>query len=503
MKHFSRSVYFDRSMEPDKCYDLLIAGEEVVIQHKFVSDEDLKDYYNLFFLALSYFDEVFLLEVSFTIIKEILINAVKANAKRIHFRNLNLDIHSPMDYEKGMESFADEVTFKWVEQEELLNDSEFFITSTCKFEEGTLLFTVENNTTVLPEEQKRILKRIEAARGYNDLSDAFEDMSDSSESAGLGLILTQILLKNSGIGWEKFQIEFFDSKTRVSLRIPSDVVPIVPPASKFNTHALDEIEKLPALPKTLHKILELCNKPETTIAMLSQEIEKDPGLSADLLKLSNSSYYGSRTKVKSIQDAIKLVGIKNLKNMLYVTGVTKIMNSRYEKANEIWKHSSKCSFFARMVAQELEIHGLVDIVSTAGLLHDIGKLVLLSLDKSITERVEFIKDKEKNNSVLLEEFTMGISHAEIGGKLLQKWKFPEELIYVVMYHHRPFMAPSEYVDLTSIVYLANMMIDIQDQKTSYSLLHFPILEQFGIHSEDELNEKIAKFESAYKLISNE
>lgn len=486
-------------MEPDKLYDKLLAGEQIEIQHKFVSDEDLKDYYNLFFLALSYFDEIFLLEVSFTIIKEILVNAVKANAKRIHFRSLGLDIHSAEDYEKGMESFADEVTFKWLEQEEHLNNSEFFISSTCKFEVGNILFSVENNTTVLPEEQKRILKRIEAARGYNDLSDAFEDMSDTSESAGLGLILTQILLKNSGIGWEKFQIEFFDEKTRVSLRIPSDVVPIVPPASKFNLQALDEIEKLPTLPKTLHKILELCNKTETTISMLSQEIEKDPGLSADLLKLSNSSYYSGRTKVKSIQDAIKLVGIKNLKNMLYVTGVTKIMNSRYEKANEIWKHSAKCSFFARSIAQELNIQNILDVVSTAALLHDIGKLVLLSLDKSMTEKVEFLKDKEKNNSVLLEEYILGISHAEIGGKLLQKWKFPEELIYVVLYHHRPFMAPSGFVDLTSIVYLANMMIDIQDKKSSYSLIHFPILEQFGIHSEEELNEKISKFEKAYKL----
>jgi hypothetical protein len=208
----------------DKAYDTLISGEVVQFRHKFVSDEDLKNYYNLFFLVLSYFDQIFLLEVGFTIIKEILINAVKANAKRIHFRKINLDINIPEEYEKGMESFAEEVTFKWIEQEQYLETSEYYIESIFQFKDGNFLFIVENNTSVQPEEQIRILRRVEAAKSYKDLSDAFEDMSDSTESAGLGLVLTQILLKNSGIGIDKFKMEFFQDKTKVSLLVPSNVV---------------------------------------------------------------------------------------------------------------------------------------------------------------------------------------------------------------------------------------------------------------------------------------
>ena len=499
MKHFSISVFLVSEMiETAVLYDKLISGEEVEIQHKFVSDEDLKDYYNLFFLILTFFDQIFLLEVGFTIIKEILINAVKANAKRIHFKNLNLDINNPDDYSSGMESFAEEVTFKWLEQEELLKSSEFYINSIFRFSEDSLIFSVENNAPVQPTEQDRILKRIEAAQNYNDLSDAFEDMSDSTESAGLGLILTQILLKNSGIGREKFKMEFFPGSTKVMLEIPANVIPIVPPASKFNLKALDEIEKLPSFPKTLSKILQLCSNPESSITSLSQEIEKDPGLTADLLKLSNSSFYAGRNKVKTIQDAIKLIGLKNLKNLLYVSGVTKIMNSRYQKANEIWEHSAKCSFFARNLTIEFGFPKLTDIAATAGLLHDIGKLVLISIDKEITQKVDFLKDKEKNNSVLLEEFTLGISHPEIGAKLLSKWQFPEELIYVVQFHHRPFLAPQEYKELTYIIYLANMMIDFQDNKTSFSIIHHPILEIFNIKSEDELRNLVNKFDSLFK-----
>lgn len=482
-------------LDPNEIYDKLLKGEQVNIRHTFISEDDLRVYYNLFLLMMSFYDQMFLLEVSFTIVKEILINAVKANAKRVHFKRLNLNIHDPAHYEKGMLSFAEEVTMKWNEQQEYLDSSEFYIQTNSLIKDNNFLFIVENNANVMPVEQERIKKRMEAAKAYNDLSDAFEDMSDSTESAGLGLILTQILLRNSGIGRENFRLVFQPDKTLVVFQIPSNVVPQIQGVSKFNAKVLDEIENLPPLPKSLHKIIDLCNDPEANIHTLSVEIEKDPALSADLLKLSNSTYFITRNKVSTIQNAIKIVGLKNLKNLLYVSGVTKIMSSRYEKAQEIWDHSGKCSIYARLIANEFSHHKIADIAATAGLLHDIGKLVLLSIDKNITKRVEFLKDKEKNNSVLLEEYSMGISHPDIGAQLLTKWGFPVELIEVVQFHHRPFLASADSRALTEIIYLANNLVDLKDGKTSFSVMLSPILENFNIVTEQDLLNLIEKLDS--------
>jgi putative nucleotidyltransferase with HDIG domain len=479
-------------LDPNEIYDKVLQGEQVINKHKFITEDNLKDYYNLFLLIMSFYDQMFLLEVSFTIIKEILINAVKANAKRVHFIRNGLDINNPTDYSSGMESFAEEVTMKWMEQEKFLEESQFYIQTNCLMKDNNFLFIVENNAPVMPVEQERIKKRMEAAKSYNDLSDAFEDMSDTTESAGLGLVLTQILLKNSGIGRDNFKLIFQPEKTMVLFQIPSHVIPQVAGVSKFNAKVLDEIENLPPLPKNIHKIIELCNDPEANIINISNEIERDPALSADLLKLSNSTYFITRNKVNTIQNAIKIVGLKNLKNLLYVSGVAKILNSRYEKAQEIWDHSAKCSSYARLLAIEFNKQKIIDIAATAGLLHDIGKLVLLSLDKTITQRVEFLKGKEKNNSVLLEEYSMGISHPDIGAQLLTKWGFPEELISVVQYHHRPFLAPHDYRELTEITYLANNFIDLKDGKTSYSVMFGPILEEYGLTSEEKVNELITK-----------
>lgn len=277
--------------------------------------------------------------------------------------------------------FADEVTMKWAEQQAYLDKSDFYIQFDAQVKNNILSIHAENNAPVLPEEQERIFKRIEAAKKYNDLSDAFMDMSDSTESAGLGLILTQILLKNSGIGRDNFTIEFKNDKTIAHFTIPGQVVPIIT-NSKFNEQILNEIEGLPPLPQSVSRIITLCNKPDTDINVLTTEIERDAVLSADLLKLSNSSLFITRNKANTVLAAVKVVGLKNIKNMLYVSGVRKIMGNRYDKVQKIWDHCAKCSFFAKVIAMDSSKNKLADLAATGGLLHDIGKLIILSLDKN-------------------------------------------------------------------------------------------------------------------------
>ncbi|HNH02519.1 MAG TPA: HDOD domain-containing protein, partial [Leptospiraceae bacterium] len=444
----------------------LIKGQPVSVRFKYTNDKILQEFHVLFIHILAYFDQLFLLEVSFTVLKEILYNASKANAKRLYFIRESLDISNPDDYQKGMAVFAEEVTMKWNEQQDFLDKSEFYIQFEAKIKDNTLYIKAENNAPVLPEEQQRIHKRIEAAKKYNDLSDAFMDMSDSTESAGLGLILTQILLKNSGIGRENFNIEFQSDKTIAHFTIPGKVIPIVT-NSKFNEQILNEIDGLPPLPQSVSKIINLCNKPDTDINILTAEIEKDAVLSADLLKLSNSSLFITRNKANTVLSAVKVVGLKNIKNMLYVSGVRKIMGNRYDKVQKIWDHCAKCSFFAKVIAVDNSKHKISDLAATGGLLHDIGKLIILSLDKKVVEKMTNLQIQEKDSSVLIEEFTFGISHADIGARLLKKWSFPDDLVHIVEFHHRPFLAPAEHRDLLEIVYLANMMLDALDGRANF------------------------------------
>ncbi|HNF17308.1 MAG TPA: HDOD domain-containing protein, partial [Leptospiraceae bacterium] len=233
-------------------YEKIVHGKSSTVKTKFFSEESLLEYYNFFILILTYLDQIYLVEITFTIIKEMLINAQKANAKRLLFQRLGLDINDLNQYKKGMALFSEEVSMKWGEQESYLKNSDFYIETRIEMTPDTLKIEIENNASVLPIEQERITKRLSVAKKYNDLSDAFADMLDTSESAGLGLVLTQILLRNSGIGQENLKLNFHSDKTVVDLIIPKNAAP-VSIESRLGTKILDEISNLPHLPQSLSR----------------------------------------------------------------------------------------------------------------------------------------------------------------------------------------------------------------------------------------------------------
>jgi putative nucleotidyltransferase with HDIG domain len=195
-----------------------------------------------------------------------------------------------------------------------------------------------------------------------------------------------------------------------------------------------------------------------------------------------------------------VVGLKNIKNMLFVSGVRKIMGSRYDKVQKIWDHCAKCSFFAKVLATDNSKNKLADLAATGGLLHDIGKLIILSLDKKIVDKMNTLEIKEKDSSVLIEEFTVGISHADIGGRLLRKWSFPEDLIHIVEFHHRPFLAPLEHKDLLEIVYLANIMLDVLEGKANFFTINQEVLKIFKLDNEAVFTKYLEKIDLQFKTV---
>ncbi|MCX7998502.1 MAG: HDOD domain-containing protein, partial [Leptospiraceae bacterium] len=136
----------------------------------------------------------------------------------------------------------------------------------------------------------------------------------------------------------------------------------------------------------------------------------------------------------------------------------------------------------------------------AGLLHDIGKLILLSLGKEITEKIQSLKTREKTNSVIMEEYSIGISHAEVAGLLLEKWSFPEDLVSVCRYHHKPFLAPEEHKEIVELIYLANFMVDVLDLKASFTTIYPEALKILKIDREEQFTEIIQRFEKSYQSL---
>ncbi|MDF3819560.1 HDOD domain-containing protein [Leptospira sp. 96542] len=477
----------------------LESSKESRINFYFVTEEQNQEIYALLVHVMGYMDKLYLVEVIFTVLKELLMNANKANAKREYFHRENLDIQNSVDYAKGMSRFQENIIMKWNEQLERLDGGNYYISLLIKVEGKNIHFAVENNAPITGEELSRINKRIEIAKNFNDLSDAFADISDSTESAGLGLVLIQLLLKNSGIGSEKFKIFTNDKLTRATLSVPEVTSPIEI-TTTLKTKLLNEIDGLPPLPHSLTKIIQLCNNPDSDLNMISNEIERNPALSADLLKLSNSAFFANRSQVNSILQAVKVVGLKNLRNLLYVSGVRKIMDGQYGKMMDVWDHSSRSSFYARYLAHE-QNHGgkIADTIAVSALLHDIGKFLLLSVDRTFFQKIEsFQRGADSGNSTLLEEMAVGLSHPQLGALLAEKWEFPNDLRVAIEYHHKPFLAPEDLRELVEIIYMANMMCDFQEQKKGFYAIDKNLLAKYNLDNIEVFSDAVKKMEVLYK-----
>jgi len=227
-----------------------------------------------------------------------------------------------------------------------------------------------------------------------------------------------------------------------------------------NLRALvQRIKDLPTIPSVLMKLISLSAESTTNADSLSEIISMDQTISAKLLRLSNSAFYGCRGQVSSVSRAIMVLGFNEVKSLALGMSVFNAFSEKKEASGsmsieKLWKHSMATAAVSRFLTKQ--IGGKGDSAFTGGLLHDIGKVVFLSS----------FQEEYKNASAIVAETGCSISDAEekvfhanhvtIGEWLTRKWKMPEEIIQCVKYHPNPKGAGEEHARLVSIVHLSNL-----------------------------------------------
>ncbi len=461
-------------------------GKEPFISFHFHNESLMKTIEAVIVKILSKHDLTYLLDPINTILREVITNAIKANAKRYYFQKQKLDINNPEAYENGVIGFKSDMVERFMEIENELSDSGYVADISFKKIVKGLSLTVKNNTPIHPEELKRINLRIEKAKTYNDFSDAYDDIYDESEGAGLGLVLTILLLKNTGIGENSFKIDSSEFSTSARLDIPFELKPREI-TTTVKDQILREIKGLPPFPENILTIQKLCREPHVSIDKIVNKIMLDPSLSVDILRLANSAYFTGIRKIDNLNDAVVRIGMKNLNNLVLVTASRRILEERYKIFSEIWNHCNKVAAYARDIAGYYNMNRIKDNAYLGGLLHDLGKIVLLATDKKFTAWIaSLMRNRKIRTSTVLEEITLGISHSAIGQVMAEKWRFPEYLLDAIKYHHSPLNAPAKSRDLVYTIYLANMLCGLEMKKYHYFYFEDEVLQRFNISSESDL-----------------
>jgi len=222
---------------------------------------------------------------------------------------------------------------------------------------------------------------------------------------------------------------------------------------------LKKISAVPPLPEVVMKLREYCNDDNVGYNKIAVVVERDPALTSSLLRLANSAYFGGAGTVGSVQLAMTRLGLKRVYQMALTISVAPMASvelSGYGLSPlQLWEHSLATAMTAELLAELVKGVDPADAY-TAGLMHDMGKIVLSGyVDVDITA-IKRVMDERGMAFDEAENDILGIDHAGIAGALLQRWQIPEDVADAVLWHHRPDQS-ERCQELTDIVHIADAL----------------------------------------------
>ncbi len=232
----------------------------------------------------------------------------------------------------------------------------------------------------------------------------------------------------------------------------------LPRGEELKKKILRTVKDIPPMPQTTFKAHELIKDPNTNFEDLAKVLETDQAIAARVLRMANSPYYGMSGSVSSLKHAAAVLGLKTLEELIVMAGSTKTLSKRLEgygqEAGDLWQHSLGVAFGSKIIATRKN-PSIANDAFSAGLIHDVGKLVLDSYIREREQAFQAFLSGGTETFVNAERHILGFDHGEIAYELCTTWHVPPALAAAIRYHHFP--SGSYGNQLTSIVHTADVI----------------------------------------------
>jgi putative nucleotidyltransferase with HDIG domain len=253
---------------------------------------------------------------------------------------------------------------------------------------------------------------------------------------------------------------------------------------------LQKIDNLPTLPVVASKLLEMLSSDNTSMGQIAEVLSTDPALTSKVLKISNSAYFGVTKRIDTIRLALVVLGMKEINNILLSISLFKTFPDDSEldfDRKEFWTHSIAVGYLAQHITKSFGIatHGEE---FTAGLIHDIGKIILEQYFHDDFIEILQLIDEDGVKDFEAEEKILGVTHPDLGAWLARKWRIPSHLVEAIRYHHMPSFAQKNKL-LPAIVNISNSIANFYEIGMSANHGHVHPTEAAGW---DILKSKIRK-----------
>ncbi|MBW2107818.1 MAG: HDOD domain-containing protein [Deltaproteobacteria bacterium] len=218
-------------------------------------------------------------------------------------------------------------------------------------------------------------------------------------------------------------------------------------------------KKLPPFPGVLERALRVLDDPEASVGEVIGIVEHDQAITANVLRLCNSAYYGVSRKVRSLREALVLLGNAQLREVLLAGTLVKFLGTAvrgYDLAGgQLWRHAVATGLMARVISKR--VYGTEPpSLFTAALLHDIGKVVLSEFVDQYLDKIMALVEAGQHSFSEAEGTLLGINHAQVGADVAESWNFPDEIVIAIRWHHSPERASGDN-GTTRMVHLANIL----------------------------------------------
>jgi putative nucleotidyltransferase with HDIG domain len=246
-----------------------------------------------------------------------------------------------------------------------------------------------------------------------------------------------------------------------------------------------KIETLTPIPQVAQKIMTVAKDPQSSMGQLSELIQYDQAVTANLLKAANSAYFGLSKKVDSLHQAVVYLGMDKIVDLVLLQASGENFSKGqvgYDlNSGELWRYSVSSALIARELAEMKELKD-VHAVFTAALVKDIGKVVLSQYVADSFEKIQLLVSNYEFSFREAEKAVLGIDHAELGGVIAERWGFSDTMVDIIRHHHVPMEAQHE--NEASLVYLADMLcmmigIGVGSDGLAYRF-HKEVLEKQGL-----------------------
>lgn len=224
---------------------------------------------------------------------------------------------------------------------------------------------------------------------------------------------------------------------------------------------IDRIGNLPTPPAVFSQIVKAVDDPDSSAYSVAKLIAEDPGMSASVLRVTNSSFYSLATPATSVKQAVVVIGMDAVKSLVVSASMFDMFRDDklgYDFHDSFWRHSLAAAFGARMLLRWLRPRDIAtcELAFTGGLLHDIGKMALYLHDPAVYVEVYRKTTTGIDHEIDAERAAFGFDHAQIGSALTLKWRLPEELALAIAHHHDP-LAIEDKTNLVDVIHIADAL----------------------------------------------